>query len=471
MNPRLLVFAGFIILFGIIAVSLIFTPDAPWSQDASLREVPLLFNSSYLVPVYNGTFGHNGSINFFRDPPSQQNIVTSRPSLLTEEEAPLVAKKVMERFGGIPEDAVLTKVFIENYKIDERSNATGTPIVEKVNESIVIQYERQTVNGVPFLGHDFIELSLLDEGKIRELWIQWRTHIPAGNVCIISAQEATKRLVEGKFVRIPPDHFLVNVTRTELAYYYGNNTWYGPAILKNKPSIPVEPVWVFYGNDREGNSRSIHIPAIDPDESSARCSGMRPVAPVRLNFTLDQPVIIDTSGMVSIETARQKVRDFLEQPDAIVAYEGKVVGHSGSYHEYDFRQFVHYVFSVNGVNVWVDKLTGNVVLADYTHVYPNATIFSISLEQAKAIAMDFAARKYPEYNNTNIGIIRSEKLTPGVFSRNNVYQFIWFGSVDIDSTYSLTILVHPENGKILLYDDKGRYYNDFFHDYMETMIP
>jgi hypothetical protein len=472
MNPRLSVIAGFLVIFGVIGLFFFFATSGPDSQETSIREVPLSFNSSYLVPVYSGSFGPNGSVDQISDPHDPQTGITPHRDIPTEQDAPFVAKKVMERFGGIPEDAVLSKVFIDYYTLHEPSNASGMPLAIQVNDSTVIQYKRMTVNGIPFLGRDFIDLTLLDKEKIKNLWIQWRTHSPAGNACIISPEEATKRLLGGKFVRTPADHYLVNVTRVDLAYYYANYTWYGPAVLKDIPTIPVEPVWVFNGKDSEGHSFSIHVPAIDTDISSTRCSGMRPIKPVRLNFTLEQPVIIDTSGMVSIEAAKKKVRDFLEEPDAIVEYKGMIVGHQGPYREFGFRQYVYYVFSVNGVEIRVDKLTGNVVLADYTHVYPNATNFTISLEQAKAIAMDFAARKYPEFNNANVQLKRSETLTPGVYSKNNVYRFIWFGSVDTDSTYSLIIQVHPENGKILLYEDNGRNYDDSFTvTYMETMIP
>jgi hypothetical protein len=471
MNPHLAIIAGIIILIGIIAISFSSMIQLPGSQDTS-REVPLSFNSSYLVPVYIGTFGPNGSMDGFRDSHSHQNVVTSPPRLPTEQEAPEIAKKVMGRFGGIPKDAVLTRVYTYQSDLFELTNTTGTPLITKENESVIVKYTRQTVNDVPFLGDDFIELALQENEKIDNLWIQWRNHKPAGTACIISPSEATKRLVHGKFFRRPPDHYLVNVTGVELAYYYGNYTWYNIAVLKDIPSIPVEPVWVFHGNDGKGESFSILVPAIDPEQSSTSCSGMSPVAPARLNFSLVQTVNIDTSGMVSIETAQQKVRDFLELPDAIVEYKGKVVGHSGPYREYGFRQYVFYAFSVNGIEVRVDKMTGNVVLADYSRLYTDAPGFTISLERAKAIATDFAARKYPEYNNTNLLLEHSDVRTQGVFSRNKVYRFEWQDFVDIDSVHSLIIEVHPENGQILLYKDRDRGYSDqLTFAYNETLIP
>lgn len=472
MNLRSSVFAGFFIIIAAFAVAYVFTNPTVLLQTSNVAEHPRTFDSPYLVPIYEGSFGPNGSIDHFRDPGYPFARIAYPQDLPTKQEASFVAKNVMERFGGIPEDAVLTGVYIDYSESHERSNATGTPIIKKIYESTVVQYERQKVNGVPFLGRDFIELELLGNETIRDLWVQWRTHKPAGTACIISASDANERLMQGKFVRIPPDHYLVNVTRVELAYYYGNYTWYNVGVLEDIPVLPVEPVWVFYGNDSAGEMRSIVVPARDSENpASGACTGMNAANAADLHFKIDPPTIVDTSGMVSIDTAKQVVRDFLEQPDAIVEYKGTVVGHTGPYQKYGIRQFFYYDFLVNSTHLRVDKLTGNVVLADFSRLYPKATSNKITLKEAEKIAHDFAERKYPDFYNVNLEFSKIDNQTTGWLSKRNVYRFNLEGFVDIDATYNVIIEVHPETGKILFYEDNGRYYNDYFNGfYSETQV-
>jgi hypothetical protein len=159
-------------------------------------------------------------------------------SLPSEGEAVKIAEEYLRSYGGKPDDAVLT-LTKTNYA--EKINSTIGKVVEKKPSNVQVIYERE-IEGMPVAGPgDTIDFAIGENGKILYLLWRWREIERAGEVEIINATEAVKKLNRGEFAGPPPmtDPERIEIEKIELGYYSPHD----------KPEF-YKPIWIF--RDREG---------------------------------------------------------------------------------------------------------------------------------------------------------------------------------------------------------------------------
>lgn len=165
-----------------------------------------------------------------------QRIMETRASIPTEEEAPALAEKALEQYGGLPGNAVITKV--EQVTIKKYNTGTGT-VEEEYPQYTLIVYDQQ-VEGCPVVGPGAgISIALGKDGELLQVDKVWRSLEYDREIPIISAEEAYEKLKRHDLVEIPQcciDDLTVSDIR--LGYY---------AEDRDHDQEFFYPVWIFYG--------------------------------------------------------------------------------------------------------------------------------------------------------------------------------------------------------------------------------
>jgi hypothetical protein len=180
----------------------------------------------------------------FEGSPKSMEIKTKIPS---EAEAPAFAIRALEKYGGLPTDAVLyksTAVYRNKY------NLTTDTIEEKYPLRTQVIYLQQ-VNGAPVIGPGAeINIELGENGELLEIEKAWRSLEYAGDVPVISAEEAFEKLNRGELlVKYQSPLNEINISDIKIGYY---------AEHRNHDQKYYTPVWIFFGTDKGNNS--IHLP-------------------------------------------------------------------------------------------------------------------------------------------------------------------------------------------------------------------
>ncbi|MDO8872698.1 MAG: hypothetical protein Q7V05_08230 [Methanoregula sp.] len=157
------------------------------------------------------------------------------------EEAPGLAEKALEKYGGLPADAVLEKteqVFMKKYNLK-----TGT-VEEQYPQYTRVAY-RQYVNGSMVMGSG-IEVSLGEGGELLDISKDWSTLVYAGEIPVITAEEALEKLNRQDLL-IPLQCSILdyNITRVEFGYHVESHL--PDASAQPTPPNVCTPVWIFYG--------------------------------------------------------------------------------------------------------------------------------------------------------------------------------------------------------------------------------
>ncbi|MFA4877624.1 MAG: PKD domain-containing protein [Methanoregula sp.] len=168
--------------------------------------------------------------------------------MTSEQDAPEVAKRILDNYGGLPSDAILTGA-VTNY--GELVSRTTLKVEERFPLDTSVSWWRM-VDGRPVVGdRDTIQVILGENGELVRIYKRWRTYTPLGNVSVIPFRKATEKLEEGEVLNptlsIGED---VYVYSTILGYY---------AKGLERPEITLEPVWIFYGNTTSGSYLSFQI--------------------------------------------------------------------------------------------------------------------------------------------------------------------------------------------------------------------
>jgi len=166
--------------------------------------------------------------------------LTVKNHIPSREEAPGLAENALKTYGGLPADAVLEmteQVFMKKYNLQ-----TGT-VEEQYPQYTQVIY-RQYVNGSPVINSE-ISVSLGENGELLDISRDWSTLEPAGEVPVISANEAFEKL-QARDLFIPIQGTLdgCHITRIESGYYVETH-------LPDASALPVPPdtctpVWIFY---------------------------------------------------------------------------------------------------------------------------------------------------------------------------------------------------------------------------------
>jgi len=196
---------------------------------AKLPEVPAS------IPIYRATV-RNGDVLYMRF----GNTMSPKHNVTSEQDAPEVAKRVMEQYGGLPSDAVF--VWSETSYLETQTDTGEVLYKEPVTTSVA--YGRM-INGLSLDGDtDYIRLELGENGEPLEIRKIWRTISFTGNASIIPASKAVKKIGQGESIDTEwlPDHVNVFIDTAVLRYYE-----------KGQGDTSLEPVWVFVGSVKPGD--------------------------------------------------------------------------------------------------------------------------------------------------------------------------------------------------------------------------
>lgn len=184
----------------------------------------------------------------FEGSPKSMEIKADIPS---EAEAPALAVKALEKYGGLPKDAVLYKS-ISVYR--NKYNLTTETIEEMYPLRTQVIYLQQ-VNGAPVIGPGAeINIELGENGELLEIEKAWRTLEYTGDVPVISAEEAFEKLNKGDLlVKYQSPLNGINISDIKIGYYAEDRTH------DQKYFIPV---WIFSGTDKGNNPLQLPVTAI-----------------------------------------------------------------------------------------------------------------------------------------------------------------------------------------------------------------
>jgi len=169
------------------------------------------------------------------DPDSVRGFIVMSPdlgkpqqSIPTEDEAVSYAEEILDSYGGLPDDAVLTEV--EQRYIEVFDSSIGAT-VQKVPAYTSVRYGR-VLNGNDIVGGGgTIQLNLGEQGELLSLYMIWhRTGDPVP-VPIITAGEAFVLVKQGDVLRrcVCPGSMTINSVRLG---YYEKRTRNRPAIYR-----------------------------------------------------------------------------------------------------------------------------------------------------------------------------------------------------------------------------------------------
>lgn len=156
-------------------------------------------------------------------------------------EAPGLAEKALGVYGGLPADAVLEKteqVFMKKFDLK-----TGT-VEEQYPQYTRVAY-RQYINSSPVMGSG-IEVSLGTDGEVLDISRDWSILEYAGEIPIISAEEAFEKLQARELLK--PIQSSLNgyhITRVQSGYYVEIDLPDSP--MQTIAPNQCTPVWIFYG--------------------------------------------------------------------------------------------------------------------------------------------------------------------------------------------------------------------------------
>ena len=184
-----------------------------------------------------------------------------RDNVTSVEEVPEVVPKTLEKYGGLPKDAVL--VFAETEYLEQfrYSDIPFMPseVIAKYPISTDVQYGRK-LKGVPVTGEgSFIKVILGNDGELLYLNKVWRTVEPAGTEKIIPVSQAIEKLGRGEVLNPLKCICDINVDRIYIAY------WEKGAGVQQEY---LDPVWVFSGTTSSGDVINYKIYARDDAGSS-----------------------------------------------------------------------------------------------------------------------------------------------------------------------------------------------------------
>jgi hypothetical protein len=248
------------------------------TYDAPFGKLLLATNISDIpqnMTLYRVTPHDNDMIDYWNGNP-----VNGPGNVTSEAEAPQVAKKILDKYGGLPEGAGPLEARTEYL---ERSSGIPWQPDEQIPDTTVINCQR-SLDGKPVIG-GFIRMELGRNGELLNLKKVWRTVTPAGTMQVIPATEALKKILRGNILNegYPKCTCDLTVDKVQLAYLENDY---------NESQEFLEPVWVFKGTLSSGDSFSYRVSALDSPDKTMLVSVVHP--PPVTDIKLDnQPTLIE----------------------------------------------------------------------------------------------------------------------------------------------------------------------------------
>lgn len=371
------------------------------------------------------------------------------------EECPAFVEKALEPYGGLPPDANLTGIAAtaRGGSYDFETNIETSEVLERC-----VNYD-QVLYGTPLIGHGgYLTVCLTNDGQPDLIDKQWKTVEEVGLEEIIPASEALLRLqnYEGSFRPptravvydyIPDGAFNLTISDMEFRYFASNDSVNGAYL---------EPVWKISAVDEIRKKRFIfYVPAgsrpakyryHDPDVSGIRKNfsqlhGSLPVA----DISFPRDIMIGTNGPVGETIARESVREFVENPEINLSYEGRFrlsPSSSGCLNGY---QGEYYSYSSGECHFHVDVYTGAVVsaLINESCIRPGfsgkSVAGNISSDEADKLSEKFSRAKYQNFDRYHLTKNRAPYLFKSkghgnyyLTSYSGDFSAIWYSGVEVD---------------------------------------
>ncbi|MDO9549525.1 MAG: hypothetical protein Q7J03_00995 [Methanoregula sp.] len=207
--------------------------DPPVYDPTIILEVPLPA-SPETVPYYRVA-----SVQKFSSGTGTSLVV--RENIPSIAEAPGLAEKALEKYGGLPADAVLERteqVFMKKY------NLKTNTVEEQYPQHTRVAY-RQYVNGSPVMGSGFT-VSLGEGGELLDISKDWSTLVSTGEIPVITAEEALEKLNRQELL-IPLQCSIIGYHVSRVQFGYHVETHLPDASAQPTPPNVCTPVWIFYG--------------------------------------------------------------------------------------------------------------------------------------------------------------------------------------------------------------------------------
>jgi hypothetical protein len=337
-----------------------------WVSD-SATSIPLVrFNESRSLDISldrSNVANSHPSKNITEDRIKEKIISESLPD---ENEASILAKKDLQPFGGLPQDAS-APVF--------RKNIGGLTAIFSL-----IQYSH-SINGLPvessFSNGDHIMMEFGQNGELISLnKMRWRDVDYIQNVPVISVNEALTRLQKGMYSGYPSKNSMINSIK--LGYFYTPET----------SDIP-EPVWIFSNTDQVGLA-----------EYYVYAAEQGPVA-VNISQTLPKPVSgrYSNNAMLHNTSAKKPVTGE-EAVNIVYAFEGNSISNV------TYRETVHVKpgcgeYSYDYLLLSSDKGrfevfpdTGEIMDVEYSPIMCNPPIKPLNASQALMVSQNYLEKKF-----------------------------------------------------------------------------
>jgi PKD repeat protein len=335
MRQHFIVSALFVFIVAQLSIIPVSADDYMFINDTLPFESPfgsisidaIVVGSSESLPLYHGKFVENGSMDIqFEQFGKKRTNVTSR------EEAPMIAKKIMESYGGLPDDAVLYGV---STSYSEEFNHDTNTIVSKEPVFTTVTYSKD-MNGLWIVGDvNSVILTLGDDGKLLWLLKVWRNYTYTTDASIIPVTTALEKLKQGDVINGPM------IVDEKISIDSASPGYYANTLPNDDTTL--EPVWMLFGDTSNGSRVGFYIYA-------------RQFA----NFTLFPSAEVTRYEPVSfIDTSETTVTrwywDFGDGTNSTEQYPSHLYRTGGNY-------------TVN-LSVWNDMGSDMISRQDYVHVF------------------------------------------------------------------------------------------------------
>jgi len=198
------------------------------------------------MPIYR-VVGDESIEGVKTNPPEYGKVRYNLPS---EKDAVKFALAALKKYGGVPDDARLSRVETEYVEI---INTSTGKIVDRKPTLVRVSFKRY-LNGMPVIGPGGeITVFIGDNGEVIDLIKIWRKLEYAGDVKIISAEKAYEKLKKGEVMRKPMGMLKLRIVHVEPGYYAGG--------FGDKQEY-YTPVWVFHCKDHLGNNVTLAVKAL-----------------------------------------------------------------------------------------------------------------------------------------------------------------------------------------------------------------
>jgi PKD repeat protein len=328
------------------------------------------------LPVYQGTIITNGSVDLHLK--SSGDI---RWNVTPEEDAPEVARQILESYGGLPPDAEFNGA---STFYSRKYNLSRNEIISKKPMFTSVTYSQANVNGLWIVGDkNYLILDLGDNGE--PLWIYkiWRNYTYSGEARIIPVNAAFEKLGRGELLNSPM------IDQEKITIDIASPGYYAKKLPNNDANL--EPVWLLFGDTESGSRIGFYIYARQFANFTATPAEVTMFKPVQF---------MDTS-----ETAPTKwYWEFGDGTNSTEQNPSHLYKTGGNY-------------AVN-LTVWNDMGRDTISLEDYVHVYYTSP----------APVADFTSN-YTRENETVLVVspVTIQFIDQSLVSGNNTQWFWDFG--------------------------------------------